>query len=120
MTRRFRKRHGVVPRDSARIDWNREMVLLLSYGPGPAEFEEHWGFNRAELRDGELVITLGPDSLVGKRNVFIDGTMFPDAIALPQSDVTVRYDKRVEDGWIPPAVDWRAVADTTPRSRGFP
>jgi hypothetical protein len=113
--RRFRERRSRLPRDSTRIDWSREMVLLLSYGSGLAEIEENWGFNRAEIRTGELVITLGPDSLVGKREIFIDGFMSPTAFAMPRSNLATRYEKNVNDGWIPPIVDWRVIADTTSR-----
>jgi hypothetical protein len=116
VVRRFgRRRRSDVPRDSSHIDWAHEMVLLVSYGRGLAELEESWGFNRAETRADTLVITLGPDSLVGKREIFVDGVMFPDALAMPRSTLPVRFEKPVPDGWIPPSVDWGAVADTTPK-----
>jgi hypothetical protein len=84
VTRRFgQRRRSDIPRDSSRIDWDHEMVLLLSYGRGLAEFEESWGISRAETRGDTLVITLGPDSLVGTRELFVDGVMFPDAFAVP-------------------------------------
>jgi hypothetical protein len=111
--RRFHA-HASTRRPDTAIDWNTEMLVLVSYGLGLAEMDEDWGFNRAETRGDTVVITLGPDSIVGKREMFVDGIVFPEAIAIPRSSLPVRYEMRVTEGWIPPGVDWRAVADTTP------
>lgn len=95
------------------VDWTHEMLVLVSYGYGLAEMDEGWGFTRAETRDSSLVIILGPDSIVGQREMFIDGMVFPRAYAIPRMSRPVRYEMRVNEGWLPPRVDWRTLADTT-------
>jgi hypothetical protein len=97
------------------IDWTNEMLVVVSYGHGLAELDEGWGFNRAETRDSTLVITLGPDSIVGAREMFVDGIVYPAAFAITRSSLPVRYEMRVHEGWLPPRVDWRAMLDTTSR-----
>jgi hypothetical protein len=111
--RRFHARTTSPPPDSA-IDWTHEMLVLLSYGNGLLEMDEDPGFSRAEMRDSVVVISIGPDSILGRREMFIDGIYFPVAIAIPRSSRPVRYERPADAGWIPPAVDWRAVVDTTP------
>jgi Carboxypeptidase regulatory-like domain len=95
------------------VDWTHEMLVFVSYGRGLAEMDEGWGFNRAETRDSSLIIVLGPDSIVGKREMFIDGILFPRAYAIPRMSRPVRYEMRVSEGWLPPRVDWRSLVDTT-------
>jgi hypothetical protein len=103
------------------IDWRHEMVLLLTFGP-VSGLNQVFIFNRAEIRDGEMVVTIGPDSLVGPvymgpDRLLAEGYVPTMAIVLPRWDRAVLFERRIPETWLPPVVDWRLVtaADTTRR-----
>jgi carboxypeptidase family protein len=106
--------------DVNRIDWQHEMVLILNYD-GLSGLDHSSGFNRAEIRKGELVITLGPDSLVGQlyhgqMRLSIDELTRAEALVLPRWDRQAYFETRIPEVRLPRLRDWRAVAgDTTIR-----
>jgi hypothetical protein len=110
-----RRRFGK-PRYARRIDWSTEMILLESFGPGLMELEEDWELNRVAIRSDTLIVTLGPDSLVGQPKIFEDGWIPSTAYAIARSTFAVRYEAPIESTWIPREVDWRRVADTTKKT----
>jgi Carboxypeptidase regulatory-like domain len=102
-----------VPSDSARVDWSREVLLVVSYNSWDAD--DGLGFNRAEVKDGVLVIVTGPDSLVGPKRIFLDSIVLPAVFAIPKLKLPIRYETRVADSPQMLDIHWDLLARPAPR-----
>jgi len=96
---------------SARVDWDRYMVVLISYRSTSLSFIERNRFNRALLWPDSVRIELGPDSIAQRGSPAADFTPRPAAIAIQRSDARVVF-RRVIDGGAPDwVVNWEALAN---------
>ena len=86
------------------IDWQHEMLVVVSYGAGTQTLDQGDGINRVEHHADRLTVLLGPDSSSGALNT--TGWIPATVIAVKRTSLPVEYRAILATSRVPPTTDW--------------